>query len=143
MAKPAKKVSLDAVMKSILRDTGVATQKDFDKLLSRINNLEKMVKNVSAAQKYSGRTAGIKSGGKRRDSATNTVLEIIKKSRKGIGAPEMQTKTGFDEKKVRNIVFRLNKLGKIKRVGRGKYTAESYNGGTTAVNHNNPSASRR
>ncbi len=125
MAKPAKKVSLDAVMKSILRDTGVATQKDFDKLLSRINNLEKMVKNVSAAQKYSGRTAGIKSGGKRRDSATNTVLEIIKKSRKGIGAPEMQTKTGFDEKKVRNIVFRLNKLGKIKRVGRGKYIAES------------------
>jgi hypothetical protein len=30
-------------------------------------------------------------------------------------------KTGFDEKKVRNIVFKAFKGGKIKRVGRGLY----------------------
>ena len=36
---------------------------------------------------------------------------------------DLKKKTGFDDKKLRNIVFRLHKLGKIKRVGRGKYTA--------------------
>jgi predicted transcriptional regulator of viral defense system len=30
-------------------------------------------------------------------------------------------RTGFEEKKVRNIVYRLFQQGKIKRVGRGLY----------------------
>jgi DNA-binding transcriptional regulator PaaX len=40
-----------------------------------------------------------------------------------LGFAEIQAKTGFDEKKIRNIIFRLNKTGKIKRKTRGIYVA--------------------
>ncbi len=54
-------------------------------------------------------------------TATEQVLRIIMKRKRGIDTPTLIHKTGFDEKKVRNIVFRAFKEGKIKRVGRGLY----------------------
>jgi hypothetical protein len=38
-----------------------------------------------------------------------------------VDVPKLKAKTGFDDKKVRNIVFRASKEGKIKKVGRGTY----------------------
>jgi hypothetical protein len=54
-------------------------------------------------------------------TATDQVLRIIKRSKKGVGAPTLMKKTGFDDKKIRNILFRNYKLGRIKRVGKGVY----------------------
>jgi len=54
-------------------------------------------------------------------TATEQVLKIVRRSRKGVDVPILKTKTGFDDKKVRNIVFRASKEGKIKKVGRGIY----------------------
>ena len=54
-------------------------------------------------------------------TATDQVLRIIMKRKRGIDTPTLMHKTGFDEKKVRNIVFKAFKGGKIKRVGRGLY----------------------
>jgi len=54
-------------------------------------------------------------------TATEQVLKIIGRSRKGMDVPKLKAKTGFDDKKVRNIVFRASKEGKIKKVGRGIY----------------------
>ena len=54
-------------------------------------------------------------------TATEQVLRIIGRSRKGVDVPMLKTKTGFDDKKVRNIVFRASKEGKIKKIGRGIY----------------------
>jgi DNA-binding transcriptional regulator PaaX len=51
------------------------------------------------------------------------VYETIKRSSKGLGFADIQAKTGFGEKKIRNIIFRLNKIGKIKRKSRGIYVA--------------------
>jgi predicted transcriptional regulator of viral defense system len=56
-------------------------------------------------------------------SASDAVLEVIKAYKEGVGFGEIQEKTGFGEKKLRNIIFRLNKMDKIKRVGRGVYLA--------------------
>ena len=39
------------------------------------------------------------------------------------GFSDIQAKTGFGDKKIRNIIFRLNKIGKIKRKSRGIYIA--------------------
>ncbi|MBT8352416.1 MAG: hypothetical protein KJO26_14450 [Deltaproteobacteria bacterium] len=55
-------------------------------------------------------------------TAEDTVLAIINRSRKGVNSATLSEKTGFDKKKVANIVFRLRKQGKIKSVGRGVYT---------------------
>ena len=56
-------------------------------------------------------------------TATDMVLGVTKKYKNGVGFKEIQSQTGFDEKKIRNIIFRLDKLGKIKRINRGIYTA--------------------
>jgi DNA-binding transcriptional regulator PaaX len=39
----------------------------------------------------------------------------------GKGFGDIQIQTGFGEKKLRNIIFRLHKTGKIKRKTRGIY----------------------
>ncbi len=54
-------------------------------------------------------------------TATDQILKIIKRSKKGVDVPALKEKTGFDDKKVRNIVFRAAKEGRIKKSGRGIY----------------------
>jgi len=56
-------------------------------------------------------------------SATDQVLKIIKRSKKGVDVPTLVKKTGLTQTTVRNIVFKATKQGKIKRVGRGIYIA--------------------
>ena len=54
-------------------------------------------------------------------TATDTVLAIINKSRNGVNTATIKQKTGFDEIKVRNIVFRLKKQKKIRSKLKGVY----------------------
>jgi predicted Rossmann fold nucleotide-binding protein DprA/Smf involved in DNA uptake len=54
-------------------------------------------------------------------TATDQVLEIINRSKKEVNAAALMKKTGFDLKKVRNILHRSYKKGKIKRAGKGIY----------------------
>jgi hypothetical protein len=54
-------------------------------------------------------------------TSTEQILKIVRRSRKGVDVPTLKTKTGFEDKKVRNIIFRASKEGKIKKVGRGIY----------------------
>ncbi len=54
-------------------------------------------------------------------TATDQILGIIKRFKKGVDVPTLKKRTGFDDKKVRNIVFRASKEGKIKKSGRGIY----------------------
>ena len=56
-------------------------------------------------------------------TATDKILGIIKRFKKGVDVPTLKKKTGFDDKKVRNIVFRAGKEGKIKKTGRGIYVS--------------------
>ena len=58
-------------------------------------------------------------GGKKTD--TDKVLEIINRSKKGVDTATLMKKTGFDQKKVRNMLNRTYKQGKITRVGKGIY----------------------
>jgi hypothetical protein len=56
-------------------------------------------------------------------TGTDQVLKIITRSKKGVDVPTVMKKTGFEEKKVRNIVTRAFSQKKIKRVARGIYVA--------------------
>jgi len=56
-----------------------------------------------------------------RVTAADTVFNIIKRYIKGVGTAALVEKTGYDQKKVFNIVFKLKKQGMIKSVGRGVY----------------------
>ena len=55
-------------------------------------------------------------------TATDEILKIVRGSKKGVDAPTLVKKTGFNQKKVRNILFRTYKQGKIKRLEKGIYT---------------------
>ena len=55
-------------------------------------------------------------------TAADTVLAIVNRSKKGVDSATLVKKTGFDKRKVANLVFKLRKQGKIKSVGRGVYT---------------------
>jgi predicted Rossmann fold nucleotide-binding protein DprA/Smf involved in DNA uptake len=59
---------------------------------------------------------------KKKASASDTVLAIINRSKKGVNSATLAEKTGFDKKKIANIVFKLRKQNKIKSVGRGVYS---------------------
>lgn len=54
-------------------------------------------------------------------TATDKVVNIIRRSKKGVDAPTLMKKTGLADKTIRNILFRASKQGKIKKVGRGIY----------------------
>ena len=52
---------------------------------------------------------------------TDKLLAIINRSKKGVDTATLMKKTGFDQKKVRNMLNRTFKQGKITRVGKGIY----------------------
>ena len=54
-------------------------------------------------------------------TATDQVVNIIERSKKGVDVPTFMKKAGLAEKTVRNILFRTGKQGKIKKAGRGVY----------------------
>lgn len=54
-------------------------------------------------------------------TATEQVLNIIKRNKKGADVPTLKKRTGFEDQKIRNIVFRATEQGKIKRVRKGVY----------------------
>ena len=57
-------------------------------------------------------------------SATDTdkVIAIIGRSKKGVSTATIMQKTGYNQKKIANIVYRLRKQKKIKSVDKGVYT---------------------
>jgi hypothetical protein len=86
---------------------------------------KKTVKKAKPAKKTTAKKAPAKKAVARKKAsqatATDKILRIIKRSQKGVDVPTLKKKTGFDDKKVRNIVFRASKEGKIKKSGRGVY----------------------
>ena len=53
---------------------------------------------------------------------TDKVLVIIGRSTKGVSTATIMAKTGYDQKKIANIIYRLRKQKKIKSVDKGVYT---------------------
>ena len=56
-------------------------------------------------------------------TATAQVLKIIKGHKKGVDVPKLKKKTGFADTKIRAIIHRASKEGKIKRLARGIYVS--------------------
>jgi len=120
--KKGKSVSFDAMVKFFLQYYNIPTRMD------KIDRLEMLIKSslingkgaaisgiqVSKSKTSTGRTA---------TTSTDSALEVIKRFRKGVGFADIQARTGFEDKKLRNIIYRLHKTGKIVRKSRGLYIA--------------------
>ena len=54
-------------------------------------------------------------------TAYDTFLGIISKRNKGVSIKELKARTGFDDKKIANLVYKAKKQGKIKSEQKGIY----------------------
>ena len=96
-----------------------ALGKTLDRLLKAVEKDEKP--KATPIKKSPAKKAPVKKKAAQ-PTATDKILKIIKGSKKGVDAPTLVKKTGFNQKKVRNILFRTYKQGKIKRLEKGIYT---------------------
>jgi hypothetical protein len=119
--RKGKPISFDAMVKFFMQNYNIPTKKDVDKLMAKLDRLENLIKAAMASGGYP--VKGQVGPSKTAVTAVDMVFDAIKRSRRGLGFSDIQDKTGFGDKKIRNIIFRLNKIGKIKRKSRGIYLA--------------------
>ncbi len=96
--------------------------KEFDK--SKTAKVTKKVIAKPVKAKTTKKAQAKKAPAKKRPAkltATNKVLKILRGRKRGVNAATLMEKTGFDNKKIQNILHRTYKQGKIKRVGKGIY----------------------
>ena len=117
MKRKGKSIGFDAMVRFFMSKYDIPTKRELEKLNSKLDRLEAAIAARSKAPEPGSRKKEGKS------VETDVVLQTLKGSKGGMRFAEIQAKTGFPDKKIRNIIFRLNKLSKIKRNGRGVYVA--------------------
>jgi hypothetical protein len=126
--KKGKPVSFDAMVKFFMMNYNIATRSDIEKVMGRIDRLEQLVRAMMLPENRKN-TAGIDinsitmSKGCPVMTASDIVMETVRRFPAAAGFAEIQVATGFGEKKLRNIIFRLHKQKKLRRIKRGTYTA--------------------
>ena len=107
--------TLDSFIKVLMSHLDIPTRHDINRLHTRLDRLEQLL--------YSGKTGQNRpAGGHSKRNASGIVLDIIANYPDGTDFKTIRAATGFNDKKLRNIIFRLDKLKKIVRVKRGIYT---------------------
>ena len=91
--------------------------KDMEKLL---NSIEDALATGKPKKITKAKTTGAKKRPSKR-TATDAILTIIKAGPRGVTSAQIKEKTGFSDTKMRNIIFRLKKQGKIRSRKRGVY----------------------
>ena len=111
------------IISAVAESNGYTPKKSIKALEKRMEKL------ITAAQKNEKAKATKKAPAKKaplnkktaQPTATDQVLRIINRSKKGVNTATLMTKTGFNQKKISNIIQRIYKQGKIIRVGKGMY----------------------
>jgi hypothetical protein len=118
--KKGKSVSFDAMVKFFMSSYNIPTKRDVEALMVRLDRIERLI--IASSSGKARRSANGKSSDKQSvATASDLVLEIIQRYPEGVGFSEIKLQAGYGDKKLRNILFRLHKLGKIKRISRGIY----------------------
>ncbi len=116
--KRSKSISFDAMVKFFMQSYDIPTGKDIKKISLQLDRIEALITSLSAGDKtvLKSQTPNIKI------SLTNRVLNIIKRFENGVSIAEIKAETGLEDKKLRNIIYRLHNNAQIKRKKRGVYT---------------------
>lgn len=106
--------SLAKALKALVRQTE-KMEKKLDKLekASRPKKTKKKAPAKAMKKKVVKRTTKV--------TATDTVLKMIQRRKRGITTAEIKARTGFKEKKIWDIVNRSKREGKIKVLRKGVY----------------------
>jgi predicted Rossmann fold nucleotide-binding protein DprA/Smf involved in DNA uptake len=121
--------NLKKSLQSVNKDLN-ALLKKVDKIIVAASKLEKpkTVKKIPAKKVAAKKPAAKKPAAKKpaakkpvKLTAADTLFAVIKRSKKGVGVAELMKKTGFDQKKTYNIIYKLKKQGNIKSIEKGVY----------------------
>ncbi len=111
---------LENMIKTLMERLEIPSRGEINHLNARLDRLEKVL-----YQKPPGHTPGTAESVPQTATgskiASTAVLEIISAYPNGTDFKSLRQQTGFKDKKLRNIIFRLDKTGKIKRIKRGIY----------------------
>jgi len=105
----------------------IALATKIDAISKKLGKAEKAAPAINPPQKTTKKKTAVKTVKKSVpkkptvETASDQVLKIISTSKKGVNTSDLIGKTGFNTKKVQNIVFRLRKQGKIKSIKKGIY----------------------
>ena len=132
MKKRRKSPSVDAFVRFFIQYYNIPTKRDIEKLGKKMERLEVALKANRVAGGKAKKAVAVKGAAKKKQArrgrakmtATEKILSIIEKSASGADIARLKARTGFEDKKIRNIVFRLTKQGTIKRAGRGVYAVQ-------------------
>lgn len=116
LEKPDPGTNWDSFIKMLLKKLDIPTREDIDFLHGKLDTLEQLLYQKNPAVK----TRKIKPAAKQK-TASSIVLEVFARYPKGTNFKSVKAETGFEDKKLRNIIFRLDKIKMIKRVSRGIY----------------------
>ena len=106
------KTSLRKVASNLMK-----TAKEIEKVASQLDAQTKAAANpVKKAPAKSKTNVSAK-----QSTAVDTVFGIIKGSPKGVNIAKIKQKTGYEDKKIHNLVYKLKKQGKIKSETKGVY----------------------
>lgn len=110
-----RNTSFNTMVKKFMRDHNIPSKKDVQKLMARLERMEKTIERLADEK------AKKKPADSRSRVAADKVTEVIREYEDGVGFREIQQRTGFEEKKLRNLIFRLKKEGRIVTLSRGIY----------------------
>jgi len=115
-----------------LKKNITAVGKKLEKLITAVEKIQTKVTKASKPKAVKAKPAqkAKKAPAKKKAvkvTDTDKVLNIINRSKKGVDAATLKKKTGFNDKKIRNIVFRTMKQGKIQRADKGVYVGVKQN----------------
>jgi predicted Rossmann fold nucleotide-binding protein DprA/Smf involved in DNA uptake len=115
-------------LKSIARDlTALSKQveklsKQVDKGLATKKTVSKSTKTKPKAKKAAPAKKVAKVKVDKGATVLNSVLDVIKRSRKGISIAQLKEKTDLNPRQLSNALYKLTKKGSIKSMSRGVYT---------------------
>ena len=96
--------------------------KSLEALSKQVQKLSNQVEKPKAAKKATANKAAAKkvapAGGK---TVLDTVLDVIKRSKKGVSVAQLKTKTQLDARQLSNALYKLSKKGMVQAPSRGLY----------------------
>ena len=114
--KPELGTNWECFIKMLLKKLDIPLREDIAFLHGRLDKLEQLLYQKQPGTRTRGEKPAIK-----QKSASAIVLDVFAEHPKGTNFKTVKAATGFDDKKLRNIIFRLDKIKRIKRVKRGIY----------------------
>ncbi len=114
--KKAVPYTWETFLQLVFNELEIPTKKDILEIHQRLNKIENLVSRAHPDMKKerAGKTW-------KRKTAAVVVHDEISGHPEGINFKAIKAITGYDDKKLRNIIYRLDKLGKIEKIGRGVY----------------------